>query len=301
MNTTSSDGELTARVAARAPGLSPRERAVAQYLLERPQEFTGASAAQIAEATGTSDATVVRTARSLGYTGLRDLKRAALASLTPPRDPVVRLTRRLDRLQGGLGAVLDQVLADTTEMVGHLPATLDTTAWERAVDLVAAGDRVWAYGIGPAALAAEFLVVELTRFGHRATAVRDTGFSLADPLMGLGPGDVVVIFAPLRLFHEIDVVLERASTVGAPTILISEAVGDEQADVADVVLSMPQTADSATSEHFAGMLIARALGLELAARDRVGSVEAWELLLRLRTSLAGPEAARTPATGRSGE
>ena len=57
------------------PRLTPSERKIGEYLLRNPDEVLGSSAVKIAEATGTSDASVIRTIKGLGYQGLPDLKK----------------------------------------------------------------------------------------------------------------------------------------------------------------------------------------------------------------------------------
>src|ERR1700680_4136935 len=88
------------RVAARSGDLAPAERRVAELLLDLGPEATLLSAAALAEQLGTSDATVVRTAKSLGYSGLAELRRP-LASYgdNPPLGE--RLRRTLEQTPSG--------------------------------------------------------------------------------------------------------------------------------------------------------------------------------------------------------
>jgi DNA-binding MurR/RpiR family transcriptional regulator len=67
---------LQERVAARFDSLTATERRVARYLADHPQEAAFASAEELGRATGTSDASVVRTAKALGFDGLPGLKRS---------------------------------------------------------------------------------------------------------------------------------------------------------------------------------------------------------------------------------
>lgn len=297
---TSSGVAFRDRVAERADDLSPRERAVTDFLLNRPADAVTASAADLAAQTGTSDATVVRTARTLGYAGLRELKRALLDMLTSRRDPAIVLDQRLERL--GSGGVLEEVLRDSTELTGELARTLDAAAWRTAVELLAAADRVWVYGIGPAAATAHYQAVELGRLGKRATAVGATGFRLADELLNLDERDAVLVHAPLRMFREIETVLSHAESVQAPVVVVTEALEPLLHDRARAVLLTPTSTTGAASENLAGWLLAHALTMELAARDRSGSVAARQRLNALRHEIAGtdldtpvvPEPGRTP-------
>lgn len=79
---------LQERVAARIGTLTATERRVAEYLSTHPQEAAFSSAEELGRATGTSDASVVRTAKALGFDGLPGLKRSLqghLQSLLTPR------------------------------------------------------------------------------------------------------------------------------------------------------------------------------------------------------------------------
>lgn len=286
---TSRNAGFADRVASTAGHLSPQGRAVVDYLIDQPDKAVTASAADIAAATATSDATVIRTARSLGYTGLRDLKRDLLATITDRSDPATVLDHRVRRITSQLGPVLELVIRDTAALLDELPHVLDQSDWTHAIDLLDQAQRLWLYGSGPAGHVSQYHALELSRLGKKARAVTDTGFRLADPLMELGSDDAVIIYAPLRFFNEIDVIITHASHVGASTIVITETLGPAIQDRVDAVLTTPPSTTSAASEYLAGHVIAHTLTLELAARDRVSSVAARNLLNRLRTAIAGPE------------
>src|SRR5207248_6932345 len=85
------------RVAERGDGLAPAERRVAELLVDLGPEATLLSAAALAEQLGTSDATVVRTAKALGYRGLAELRQVLVnegVNLTPGE----RLRHTLDEV-----------------------------------------------------------------------------------------------------------------------------------------------------------------------------------------------------------
>jgi DNA-binding MurR/RpiR family transcriptional regulator len=59
--------------------LSPAERSAAAFFVEHGDRLGFWSAIEIARALGVSDATVVRTAQTLGYSGFNELKRSLRA------------------------------------------------------------------------------------------------------------------------------------------------------------------------------------------------------------------------------
>ncbi|TQN33366.1 RpiR family transcriptional regulator [Haloactinospora alba] len=285
MNTSSSEGGFRSRVAEATERLSPRERDITDFMLNNPADAVTASAAELARMTGASDATVVRTARSLGYGGLRELKQALLEMITLRRDPALVLDQRLEQIENG--GVLQHVVRDSAGLTGEVPAALDDGAWHTAVETLDTTGRVWCYGIGPAGLTAQHLALELVRIGKSATAVSSTGFRLADDLLDLDGGDTVVVFAPLRMFRETEVVLDHADGVGAPVVVVTEALAPLLRDRVRALLTTPPSTTGAASENLAGLLLAHALTLELAARDRSGSVTARQRLNQLRHDIAG--------------
>ncbi|NHD17759.1 MurR/RpiR family transcriptional regulator [Actinopolyspora sp. BKK1] len=285
MNTSSTEGGFRGKVAEAAEQLSPRERDIIDFLLNNPGDAVTASAAELAHMTGVSDATVIRAARTLGYSGLRELKQDLLKMITLRRDPALVLDQRLEQITDG--SVLQHVVHDSGELVAGIPRLLDEATWRTAVDVLDAAGRVWCYGIGPAALTGQHLALELTRIGKSTTTVSSTGFRLADDLLGLDKRDAVVIFAPLRMFHEMEVVLSHTEQIGAPVVVVTEALTSLLRGRVQALLTTPPSTNGAAGENFAGLVVAHALTLELAAKDRSGSVTARQRLNQLRQQIAG--------------
>lgn len=63
------------RVAGRIEQMSPAERRVVRFFQENREEVLIASAAALAAMVGTSDTTILRATRSLGFSGLEHLRR----------------------------------------------------------------------------------------------------------------------------------------------------------------------------------------------------------------------------------
>ena len=67
-------GKVLATIRSLLPSLLPAEQAVASVLLERAAQVVELSSQQVAELSGASRATVVRTCQSLGFTGYQQLR-----------------------------------------------------------------------------------------------------------------------------------------------------------------------------------------------------------------------------------
>lgn len=289
------DAPLHERVVAFHDEMSPTERVVARYLADHPDLVATASAIEIAELTGTSNATVVRAVKKLGYSGLPDLKKRLVEMIIARRNPAAVLDERIDQLTAEQEAgPARQVLAATVDLLVQMQYLLDDEAWEKAVRILERAKAVLCYSPGKPGAVAHFLATELLWNGRPARWLNSTGFDLSTGLLTLSGDEAVVMIAPLRHFREIDVIIDRAHEVGAPIILISEALGMTLADRVDVLLATPQSTLTLTSELLAPMTLAYALSLDLAARHRKQAVATYELVSRLRREVVGHEVDVTP-------
>lgn len=269
--------------------LSPAERAVCQYLVScSPEQILFASANELGGATGTSNATVVRTMQRLGFGGLPGLKRALAAEFTSSVAPDVRLQQRISHVGQDLSAIWSRVFDEARERLDHCQRLWDPQGFQKALEVVANATSVLVYGVGASEPAARHLALKLGRRGHRARAGSATGFALADDLLSLGHGEAVVIFQPGRRLKEITVLIDRARAVGAGVILISDELGGAFADKVDAVLAAPHTPTGITAEPLTGIIVADALLLAIDSLDESRSVEHSHQLTALREQLLAP-------------
>ena len=279
-------GSLQQRVAAVADRLAPAERHVAEYMRDNAYDVAFASAGEIGANAGTSDATVIRTAKALGYSGLPELKRvvgSALAALGRPPD---LLHRRIETVSGGAADTLDSVFAETADLLIEARRTLSTDEFGRAATLLGEATSISTFGVGPSGLVASYLALRLNRMGLTAHSIETTGFRLADDLLRLGEGDVLVLFLPARLLADVEVALDRAEEVSAKTVLVTATLGPVLGPRVDVTLQTTLSATGLIREALVEVALVDALALQVAAGMETRAVSASAELSRLRDRLA---------------
>ena len=116
--------------------LSPAEQRVARLFVEQKEAILLGSAAQIGALVGTSDATVVRTAQSLGFENLAALREAALADLTGRPTLGGRLRRTLDAMGGDAAQTLRHVIEIHEATLEVLKAPGFQASFAQAIDLL---------------------------------------------------------------------------------------------------------------------------------------------------------------------
>src|SRR5271155_176235 len=167
------------RIAERFGQMSPAEQRVVRFFQGNREEVLIASAAALAAKADTSDATVVRAAKALGFSGLEELRRMLADELRISLSPADRLTRTLGDVGDSLSDAFAITLDSHLRCLDSLRRSMTPEQFERAVDGVVRAKRVVVFGIGPSSAIAHYLVVQLGRFGLDATSLTNTGLQFA--------------------------------------------------------------------------------------------------------------------------
>ena len=276
---------LDERIAAARPDLSPAEDRVASFFAQHREEVVFLSAAEIAARLDMSDATVIRAAQSLGYSGLPDLKTELRDALRTRATPTLRLGRSLEDLGEDPAAVLEHVLATEMELLHDARKTLRPEDFSRALDLLAKAERVVIQGLGPNAPLAEYFAARLRRMRRPALAVGERGQALADALLDMRKGDVVIVLAYDRQNPESELTLERARDLGLSSILVTDTLGLALAGQFTVALSARRAGGGMFHLSAITVVVLDTLLFGLAGRDRAGALGAAEELQEIRARI----------------
>jgi DNA-binding MurR/RpiR family transcriptional regulator len=282
------DLSLATRVNQEWNKLSKTERIVARFLVAAPpQQIMLATAGDIGQKTSTSDATVVRTARRLGYAGLPDLKSAIGAHLGTIGPPQISSRLHLSQTSKDLSAAASSVVSDALHRVTEFGRNVDVTQLGKALQLIASASEVFCYGWGTNELSARYLALKLNRIGKPSRASGATGFTLADDLLAISSRSAVVVFAPGRVLPDLRLLVDQAKATGAGLILVTEQMGEEITGKADAVLQDRGPSGGLTAEPLCAMLLADMLVLATMAVSKDSAVNSYELLTRLRKEIVG--------------
>jgi DNA-binding MurR/RpiR family transcriptional regulator len=279
---------LSSRVNQQWARLSKTERIVARYLAaSAPHEIMLATANDIGARTGTSDATVVRTARRLGYSGLPELKNSLGAHLASGQAPQISSRLHFSQTTHDLSTRMTKVLTDAQQRIEALALAMDPVALGKAIELTASASEVFCYGWGTNELSARYLALRLNRIGKRTRVSGATGFVLADDLLTISANQEIVIFAPGRMLPELHLLIEHAKASGAGVVVVTENLDEEILDRADAVLTDKSSPGALTAEPLCQLLIADLLVLGTMALTEQAAVSTYELLTRLRQEIVG--------------
>ncbi|NGN66879.1 MurR/RpiR family transcriptional regulator [Streptomyces sp. A7024] len=227
---------LAAKVRTVAPSMTRSMQRVAEAVAGDPAGCAALTVTGLAERTGTSEATVVRTARLLGYPGYRDLRlalAAAAAQQEAGQAPSVTADIAVD---DPVADVIVKLARDEQQALADTAAGIDPVQLEAAVAAMATARRIDVYGIGASNLVGQDLVQKLLRIGSIAHAPVDPHLAVTNAVQ-LRAGDVAI--AITHSGRTVDVIepLRVAFDHGATTIAITGRPDGPISQYADHVLT----------------------------------------------------------------
>ena len=171
--------------------LAKKERRIADFLLQNPEFVLNATAKEIAEATDSSAATVIRFCRTCGFNGLTELKlslkrESKIVDSHPARAVDAPMSdRELSEL------IKDRVLGYHNVVVSTLLSDWNIAAYNMAVEAILGAKQIIIVGEGVSRGSCIILMNSLLTMGLRCNMYTDSVFEIIN-IDHLSPGDVVI-------------------------------------------------------------------------------------------------------------
>ncbi len=273
-------------LAARSAHLNtPIERTVAAFLLAAGPRAGAMSARELAQAVGTSDATVIRTARSLGFDGYRDLRRfmANQAAEVPIEERLRQSLVGVEDPDAELGVTIERQHDALTAMEQRI----SESEFRAANRIIERASCVWWSGVGPSAFLAGYAAFLFRRLGKDSGSLIHAGFDGADELLNLKRGHAVIVLAYGRLHRHVRVLLERAKRVGADVVFVTDSVSLPADEEVGARLLSGRGPLEKFASHATTIVLIEALALSMAANQPVRAQTSVEQLNVLRSAIAG--------------
>ncbi len=215
----------------------PSMRRIADALLDRPQVVLDHTISELARSCSTSETSVVRFSRTLGFTGFAPMKLQMAAELAKEAAQ--------SGTPAGHGADISPAdsLAEavakvaSSEILGiqETAANLDLGALQRVADAIDRAGRTLLFGIGASHAGAHDLSQKLLRIGRVALDLPDAHDAMVSANL-LKPGDVAIAFSHSGRTRESTEVLRAARESGALAVAVTNGEDSPLTRAADEVL-----------------------------------------------------------------
>jgi DNA-binding MurR/RpiR family transcriptional regulator len=228
----------TVRARGLLPSLSPAEQRVARVIIDEAATAARLTITDLAARAGSSETTVIRFCRAMGFAGYSDLRLTLAAEAGRAHDaatadePVGSDISESD----DLAQVVKKIAFADARAVEETATQIDIAVLEQVVDLVAGARRVDIYGVGASAFVAMDFQQKLHRIGRIAYAWSDTHLALTSAAL-LDGRDVAFGISHTGTTSDTIDAFTEAGRHGARTVALTNFPKSPIARAADLVLT----------------------------------------------------------------
>lgn len=274
---------LATRIADIYPSLSHGNRRAADFVLQNPIDVATMSIEKLAEGSGTSNATVTRFVRALGYANYGEFRAALTSALKVAMAPVDKLaSARL--VAASPFATFVNALSDQAANLQAAREGLDEAVATRAIEALLRARRIFLAGAGTSYHVASFLEDGLALYVE-ADVIFPAG--RGDPqravrhLLSARPDDLIVAISTPRYMRSTLDLCRVAKKHGAALLALTDAPTSPLTPIADMTLFAPARNAVLPNSPTAIFALADAL-ITAVARARPQAVEALKELSESR-------------------
>ena len=238
-------GNALSRLRGFLPSLSPAEKKVGEFSLEKPDQVIKMTLDEIAAQVGVSNATALRFCYSLGYESWLAFKFALVQCLPNPQ----RLDGTSFNKNDKNGVIARKVLLRSMQAIDDTLSIIDDAKVDRAVSLIRKARRILIVSAGTSAPIAQELQNRFLRLGLDCHMQTDPYLQELQVAL-LGPKDLVIVISQTGNSNESKQTAVEAQAQEVPVICITGKAFSPIAQYADVVLlavTQESTSDTLSS------------------------------------------------------
>ncbi len=232
---------LIEKISDQAPTLTPSERKLVETVIESPTSAALGTAGELARAVGVHEATASRLAKKLGYGSYAAFRDALRDEFIATRETATRFEKTI--ADSTSDTILGKLARDEAQALGRIEEFISPARIAEIAALLMGANRIFIYGYGNAEVLALMMVKRFRRFGKEVQQLDTDPRGLAEQMLGLDAGDVILSFAFRRPPRGYAALIETAREIGATTIIVSGNSGALLAPRPDHILAAPRSGD----------------------------------------------------------
>lgn len=211
--------------------LSDAEQKVGKYILRNPNKIIEMSASQLAKASNSSPATVIRFSKSINNSGFPQLKIVLSSSLNNDEEKIIQEINPKDTIDD----LKDKIEARINHTIQQSGRALNDNQIKEAIKLIQEKDYIVSYGISASGLAAQDFAQKFIRLGKSVVQNYDTHV-LATGISANKSNALLVLVSNSGTTIECRNLLDLANSLGVKSIGISHSKDSYLAKNCDIFL-----------------------------------------------------------------
>jgi DNA-binding MurR/RpiR family transcriptional regulator len=232
------------------PSLTKAEQKIADYILAYPGEAVHRTITELADVTGSAEATIFRLCKKIGFRGYQAFKIALAGDIYSPLQTIYEDVKDTD----DVGVLTRKVFQGIIDGLQDTLKILREEDANKAVELLANAPRIDVYGMGGSAVIAADVQHKFMRFGIPVFAFSDTHMQISSAAL-LREGDVVIAISHSGSNKDLIESLMVAKSSGAKILAITSYLKSPISKIADITLHSATKETAFRSEAMASRLI----------------------------------------------
>ena len=264
--------------------LTKSEKRIANFLRKNQEESAFLSAGEIASRLELSEATLVRFARSLGFSSYPAMRTVLQDNFRRRVTHSARLRGRLNDMRDG-GDMFERLTATEIDFLTQALDSIKREELNKAVEIMHEHDRVFVFGLGPSVSLVDLLELRLRRFGREVVPLTSSGREFLEYLTMMEENDLLFVICFFDQNPALKLVIDYANKVGATVIMLTDTLEAILGDKVDVVLSAKRGPIGEFHSLVVPMTVINALLLSLASMEQEKTMTLLDKLDNLRDQL----------------
>jgi DNA-binding MurR/RpiR family transcriptional regulator len=177
----------------RYDSLNNTYKKIADYILQNLEKATFSSLMEISKDIGTSDASIIRFAREIGYKGYQDLRQSLIwyirRIIYPSQKPSFHFNEN-----GQSHPLIETVMEKDVDYIIKTISKIDTDDFNTLVQFICSAKRIFCMGWGMSSFLAEYLAFNLRFLSYQAIDVIRERRPLIQQILSMDKNDILITF-----------------------------------------------------------------------------------------------------------
>lgn len=211
---------------------------IGNYILDQPDKVIFHTVTELAEASGSSEGSVIRFAHTAGFSGFQEFKLSLALDLAASGS----VTNSYDVSTNGLDDLIGPVAKNAIIAIEETTHLYEPDILREVAARVLAADQVDVYGVGASNIVAQFFAYKFIRLGLRAQSFQDSHMATMSAA-NLNPKSVAIGVSSSGSTIDTLTALSAAKDAGAFTVAITNRSSSPLSKLAakSIVASPPES------------------------------------------------------------
>ena len=261
--------------------LSKLQKRIADYIVSNLEEVVFLSVTNLSDILGVSDATIVRFAQQVGYSGFPELKEDLIKYYKFYLNPAERIKRYIGEV-GSRELTYSTITKKEIKYLENSIQTINESTFKEAVKLICDTENIYIFGTGSNEPLSTHLYYRLERFGLKVNLISVSGRNLFEKLLLINSNDLIIVYAfykPSLDFKRLNSIMKE---IGVKVILITDSMTPAMIKNANIVLYAKRGPFGSFHSPLVPMAITNALIIAVANRLGENAIKYLKKLTEMR-------------------